>query len=203
MLIAGSVSANIITNDIVDITSAVGDEKSIDFSMTGAEKDHFTFYIDLFNYPADFVVSTTFGGASPNQYSQIAMANGFQALLAGGTDVKAQAIWAGTGMLMGETSFFGATTDPNGWKNSTGYVGLRYRSYASYYYGWAEFEFVSTEAEKSVTLTRYAYETIANTTIITPAAIPEPATFLLFGLGGMGAWLFRRNKLKSKEEMDD
>ncbi len=34
------------------------------------------------------------------------------------------------------------------------------------------------------------------------AAIPEPATALLFGLGGFGAWLFRRNKLKSAEEKD-
>ena len=33
-------------------------------------------------------------------------------------------------------------------------------------------------------------------------AIPEPATVLLFGLGGMGAWIFRRSKLKSKEEVD-
>ncbi len=33
-------------------------------------------------------------------------------------------------------------------------------------------------------------------------AIPEPATFLLFGLGGMGAWLVRRNKKRSTEEMD-
>jgi hypothetical protein len=30
--------------------------------------------------------------------------------------------------------------------------------------------------------------------------VPEPATFLLFGMGAMGAWLVRRNKLKSKEE---
>ena len=32
-------------------------------------------------------------------------------------------------------------------------------------------------------------------------AVPEPATFLLFGLGGMGAWLIRRKKAKSEEEM--
>jgi hypothetical protein len=32
--------------------------------------------------------------------------------------------------------------------------------------------------------------------------IPEPATALLFGIGGMGAWMVRRSKLKSKEEAD-
>jgi hypothetical protein len=191
MLIAGSVSANIITN-VVNITSAVGAEKSINFSLTGAEKDRFDFFINPMEYP-NFVVSTTFGGDNMSQYSQIAMANGFQALLAGGTDVKAQAIWAGTGMLIGETSFFyGASTDPNGWKNSTGYVGLRYREYSSYYYGWAEFKFVSTEAEKSVTLTRYAYETTANTTLLTPAAIPEPATATMLALSGLVIVGYRR-----------
>ncbi len=33
-------------------------------------------------------------------------------------------------------------------------------------------------------------------------AVPEPATALLFGIGGMGAWMIRRNKIKSKEEAD-
>jgi len=33
-------------------------------------------------------------------------------------------------------------------------------------------------------------------------AVPEPATFLLFGIGGMGAWLIRRNKLQVKEEAE-
>lgn len=32
--------------------------------------------------------------------------------------------------------------------------------------------------------------------------IPEPTTALLFGIGAMGAWLVRRNKIKSKEEAD-
>jgi hypothetical protein len=32
--------------------------------------------------------------------------------------------------------------------------------------------------------------------------VPEPATALLFGIGGMGAWMIRRKNLKSKEEAD-
>jgi hypothetical protein len=31
-------------------------------------------------------------------------------------------------------------------------------------------------------------------------AIPEPATAILFGLGGIGAWMIRRNRLKYKEK---
>jgi hypothetical protein len=35
-------------------------------------------------------------------------------------------------------------------------------------------------------------------------AVPEPATALLFGIGGFGAWLIRRNKkLKAQEDIND
>ncbi len=33
-------------------------------------------------------------------------------------------------------------------------------------------------------------------------AIPEPATALLFGIGGMGAWILRRKKVRSEDETD-
>jgi len=31
-------------------------------------------------------------------------------------------------------------------------------------------------------------------------AVPEPSTVLLFGIGGMGAWLLRRNRMKAQQE---
>lgn len=40
------------------------------------------------------------------------------------------------------------------------------------------------------------------TTSVTIAAVPEPATVLLFGCGGLGAWLLRRNKMKSSEDAE-
>lgn len=36
----------------------------------------------------------------------------------------------------------------------------------------------------------------------TAQVVPEPATALLFGIGAMGAWMVRRNKIKSKEQAD-
>ncbi len=49
----------------------------------------------------------------------------------------------------------------------------------------------------------YNYKDIAVSEINVTSAIPEPATFLLFGLGGMGAWMLRRHKAKSNVELDD
>lgn len=41
----------------------------------------------------------------------------------------------------------------------------------------------------------YVYKDATNTYVI-----PEPATALLFGIGGIGAWMLRRSKIKSQEE---
>jgi hypothetical protein len=38
------------------------------------------------------------------------------------------------------------------------------------------------------------------TTSVTIGVIPEPSTILSFGLGGLGAWLLRRNRMKSRED---
>ena len=38
--------------------------------------------------------------------------------------------------------------------------------------------------------------------VVQYGVVPEPATALLFGIGGIGAWLVRRNKVQSQEETD-
>jgi hypothetical protein len=40
------------------------------------------------------------------------------------------------------------------------------------------------------------------TSFTSVTVIPEPATALLLGVGAMGAWMIRRNKLRSKEQAD-
>jgi hypothetical protein len=41
--------------------------------------------------------------------------------------------------------------------------------------------------------------TVSNVTI---GVVPEPSTVLLFFIGGIGAWLLRRNKMKSREDAE-
>ncbi len=197
MLVAGSVSASVVTNDIVDKTSAVGAEQALVFSLTGGSSDSFDFGIGFSGPYPNWSVGLTSGGNGGLDASQISMANGYHALLTGGSDVAAQGTWVGGNLYQGSSFFSYFGDDPNSWKNSTGYVGLRYKHFVDgvgvvYNYGWAEFSFVSTEAERSITLTRYAYETTVNTTIMTPAAIPEPASALLIGCGGLLVVGYRR-----------
>lgn len=45
-------------------------------------------------------------------------------------------------------------------------------------------------------------QSFAPTTFTTVTVVPEPATVGLFAIGGIGAWMVRRNKLKSKEQAD-
>ncbi len=63
----------------------------------------------------------------------------------------------------------------------------------------------STFADFGLTQATYTYTfgSGAHADSITVNVIPEPATFLLFGFGGLGAWMLRRNKLKSNVELDD
>ena len=42
----------------------------------------------------------------------------------------------------------------------------------------------------------------ATYTVDSIAVVPEPATALLFGIGGLGAFIVRRNKQKAQEETD-
>jgi len=77
-------------------------------------------------------------------------------------------------------------------------MGLSFEVDGETHYGWAR---ITTVGETMI-LNDWAYESIAGEGIIV-GAVPEPATVLLFGLGGLGAWLLRRNKISTANQSSD
>ncbi len=79
---------------------------------------------------------------------------------------------------------------------NSGYVGFRFGTTGDLHYGWAD---ITINADYSVTLRGFAYESTAGATI-TAGAIPEPgaASLLLLGLGagGMAAYRSRSRRLQ-------
>ena len=191
-LIGGITNASIVIQN-VNQTASVGGTTSVQFSMTGGTYDSFSFEISGYGPYPNWEVALTTGGDGFLNASQIAMANGYHALLGTEEDVASQSSWTGGNLAWGSKFFTYGETDPNGWANSTGYVGLRYKHFVDgvgtvYNYGWAEFSFTQTPDPevRSFTVVRYAYETDYNTAIITP--VPEPATMpmlVLFVAVGM------------------
>lgn len=192
VILVGSAGAAIVYTDIADQTTAVGVGGTISpISLTGGLEDSFDFHL-LGSGPYPFWSE----GLTTGNDSQIAMANGYHAKLSLGTDVTSPTTWVGGDLLDGSSFFqaFSSSGDPNAWKNDTGYVGLRVaQGGGSYIYGWAEFTIVETAdpEERSITLTRYAYEDQINTAI-TAGAVPEPATALSLLIGGGLLAIIRR-----------
>lgn len=62
-------------------------------------------------------------------------------------------------------------------------------------YGWVSL----TRTPSGLVITDSATAIGGGIIVGTYTQIPEPATVLLFGLGGIGAWLLRRNRAKSRE----
>lgn len=74
------------------------------------------------------------------------------------------------------------------------FLGVRFDISGNLHYGWVEMS--ASEAKDQIVIHSYAYETDADTPILTPQVVPEPSSLMLFalGAGGVAAWRARRRK---------
>jgi len=83
----------------------------------------------------------------------------------------------------------------------SGFAGLRYNAGSgNYFYGWVEMNY--NAAADTVTVSRFAFQDVANISAPTSTPIPEPgqvaaSLLLLGGIGGYVAWKRRRNNRPS------
>jgi len=100
----------------------------------------------------------------------------------------------GTG---GKMASFGVPFDGGNWSldGGTAFLGFDFTEADGVHVGWAQISTEANAAGSSFTIYDYAYDTVANTTITTPA--PEPSTMSLIALGGIGLLALRRRRARN------
>ena len=79
------------------------------------------------------------------------------------------------------------------------YMGVEFDAADGIHYGWVE---MSVPNSPEAYVHSWAYNTVPGESILT-GAVPEPATVLLFGIGGLSAWVLRRNQSSKPWENHD
>ena len=93
---------------------------------------------------------------------------------------------------LGHFAIFPVPGSTGNWQSGdSGFLGLRFTtdSGTTFHYGWAEVQINANAYD--ATLERFAYETDADTAIVTPAAVPEPSEIALLALGAGGLMAMR------------
>ncbi len=174
--------AAVVYTDIADVTLNHGDTFSIDFD---GDTDN------------DITIS---GGST--SFNQIKTGS-----VLGTVTSNDNALALPAGFVVGPapaTGSFGAAFDLwsqsdylyGNWINvSNRYLGVRFSISGATHYGWVRMSTVNTD---TVTIHDYAYETLADTPIVTGiTAVPEPGTLALFASGAAGLIALRRRRRKA------
>jgi hypothetical protein len=129
----------------------------------------------------------------------VMVSNNYAARLGGGATVGPGGQFNSNAQL-GHFSIFPIPSphSSGNWRSGdSGFLGLRFTtdSGATFNYGWAEVQINANAYD--ATLEKFAYETDADTAILTPAPVPEPSELVLFALGSGGLAIVRARR-KSK-----
>jgi hypothetical protein len=104
--------------------------------------------------------------------------------------------WGTSGKLVGSSSSFIFPTGGD-WSTTGGdaFLGFDFEGTGGLHAGWVEIGTTANSANSSFEVLSYAYETSADTPIITPASLtPEPSALPLLALGGVGLIALRRRR---------
>ncbi len=180
---ATQAEAAVVYTDIADVTLNHGDTFSIDFD-------------------GDTVNDITISGGS-TYFNQISTGS-----VLGTSSINDNALALPAGFVVGPaptTGSFGPGYDLwqksdygyyGNWINvSNRYLGVRFTIGGATHYGWVRMSTVNTD---TVTIHDFAYESLADTPIVTGiTAVPEPGTLALFASGAAGLIALRRRRRKA------
>ncbi len=176
--------------------------------LTGyAESRGFTFPDNLYEDGKFFLLTdTSQGSAEAELFVQGFFSRGNGVIYASSSNLNpaffdvGQSIGAGSGYQSPGAGYPDLGPSFGNWAPGRGFLGLTIRdpngaSSSNVFYGFAD---ITVNADYSITLNAFAYESDPGKSITTsfeaPAAVPEPASWLMLGLGvaGLSAWRRRR-----------